>query len=158
MEIDQIAETAKTDIEMKLHKIRSKLPQKVLQMKISEVRTVEVLNSVDSPVINSESALASFNSFQTASPVPKNFHLKKSTSDEGYGTHEETKRISRSSRNQVITGPFISSQIKKRRSRSAQSSSGGLFTPQVHQLAVPLGSRSVLKRTHSNLLSNRPSR
>lgn len=158
MDIDQITETAKTDIEMKLHKIRSKLPQKVLQMKMSEVRTVEVLNSIDSPVINSESALASFNSFQTASPVPKNLPLKKSTSDEGYGTHEETKRISRSSQNQAKTGSFMSAQIKKRRSRSAQSSSGGVFTPQVHQLVVSHGSRNVLKRTQSYLLSNRPSR
>lgn len=166
MEVECSAEKAKTNIEMELHRVRSKLPGKVLQMKMGDLRKIEAMNFANSPSVNSpaiNSVIASFNSFQSASPTPTTARLPpKSISDEGYSTHEETNGSARQTPHQLpvpkITGPFMSAQIKQRRSRSAQSSTGGVFTPQINPVAFGQTHRILVKRTQSGLLNSRPSR
>lgn len=157
-EIEDGFETDKQNLEMQFHKMKSQMPGKVLHMKMSDLQNLCVQNFSDifnSPVVNTN--FSSLDNFQISCTT-----TKQSTSEEGYNTHEETNKGSRSSSRQFsipkITGPFLSAQIKKRRSRSAQSSIGGVVTPQVQQLVAPQGNRNVIKRTVSGLLSSRQSR
>lgn len=167
MEIEDNFIADQQNIETLLHKLKSQMPEKILHMKLADLEKLGVVQSFGdiamSPVVNSNTVFNSFQTSTSSTTSPVREKLRAQQSDEGYTTHEETNRVSRSSFNQMpilkVTGPFMSAQIKKRRSRSAQSSTGGSFTPQLNQMpASSQGNRLLLKRTKSGLLSSRPSR
>ncbi|XP_063708280.1 borealin-like [Culicoides brevitarsis] len=158
-ELEENYQTALSDIEQKLNWIRNQMPSKVLKLKMSEVRKITTGSFIDSPIVNSSLKTSGTNSFQlssrnVASPACPPTIARSQHSDEGYLTHEESRKISNGP---ARMGPFMSAQKKNRRSRSA---TGSLYTPQLmgSRLAPQNPSRTLLKRTQSGLLGARPSR
>uniref|UniRef100_A0A336L704 CSON005935 protein n=1 Tax=Culicoides sonorensis TaxID=179676 RepID=A0A336L704_CULSO len=169
-------ECAMSDIEQQMHKVRSQIPARILKMKISDLHKMGINNFSDvknSPMPHENATGSAYRNLHSTresfSPILAPMLRKQSTFDDGYSTHEDNRNSQSSSNGNTrlpipkITGPFMSAQMKKRRSRSAQSSvADNVYTPQLNQFNGPLQSRNshMMKRTGpmSGMLSNRVSR